>query len=444
MRSRAWFRVHSFAGVVTGLLLFVVCWTGTFATLSHEIDWLLTPAARAAGAPTFDPDAVERAALQQHPGARLQWMTCPLQPGHAVDVVLKTPSTSMWRVHVDPASAGVQGAHSYFDVQRFFRSLHMSLFVPFGVGIYIVGAAGIVLLLSGITPFVFFKRWWTRWFRFHTGGGWRAVTSEAHKLAGLWSLWFVLLIALSGIWYAVEQLMIDTADVTFIYPEPPAYAGPAEPRLPLAAFVHAARMLRPELQPCTIGIAGNGLVYLNGQADEVLVRDRANMMYFEPTTARLAASRHAADLTLLGRWIEAVDLLHFGTLGGLPTKLLWFVLGLALSALCLTGAYLHAARLATGGGARARWSLLPGAVLTTLALLGWAVAGGVAEARRFGPVVDGVQRMPQVQGPVLAFLAAWVALTAALIALWILLMLRRGSVARPAGRVQAAVHHRLR
>lgn len=41
------FRLHGWLGLNIGLLLFVVCFSGSFATLSHEMDWLLNPAVRA-------------------------------------------------------------------------------------------------------------------------------------------------------------------------------------------------------------------------------------------------------------------------------------------------------------------------------------------------------------------------------------------------------------
>jgi uncharacterized iron-regulated membrane protein len=344
MRTRPWFRVHSFAGVVAGLLLFIVCWTGTFATLSHEIDWLLTPAARAEAAPTFDVDAVEQAALQRHPGSALLWLAWPLQPGHAVDVVLKTPASRMWHAYVDPGSASAQGGHSYFNVQRFFRSLHMSLFLKFGLGIYIVGAAGILLLLSAVTPLVFFKRWWTRWFSFHARGGVRAVTSEAHKLAGLWSLWFVLLIALTGLWYLVESLGGAAPAAQARWPAPTA-AATIRPAL-VDRSVQQARRDWPGLEIGGISLdETGGRLVIDGQAEAWLVRDRANAMAFD-ANGHLVATVDAGGLSVHQRIAEMADPLHFGTFGGLLTQALWFVFGAAMTLLSLSGVYLFGLRSA--------------------------------------------------------------------------------------------------
>lgn len=424
MATRRWFRVHSFAGIFAGLLLFVVCWTGTFATVANEIDWLLTPAMRAEPSARLEPDALEGAALAAMPGSTLAWMSRPLHAGYAADVVVNMADGRMQHVYVRPGDAVAQGGGSYFNVQRFFRSLHMALFLPFGVGIYIVGFAAVLLLLSALTPLVFYRRWWTRFFSLRTQGGARAVTSQSHKLAGLWSFWFVALIALTGVWYTIEQVMIDAAGVTWIYPEPPAFEGPTQPRLPLSTFLEAAQTLQPALRIQKVGVTGNGLVYVDGQAGDLLVRDRANTLFFAPTTASLVAQRQPATLHAAQRWVETVDLLHFGTLGGLSTKVLWFFLGLVCCGLSLTGAYLHARRLAAAGGARARWQGVGAATLATVLLFAFTVRGGYQYVLGYGPVLDGVQQMPAVPGPVLAFLWAWAALTLVLVAIWMAWIVR--------------------
>jgi uncharacterized iron-regulated membrane protein len=401
-----------------------VCWTGTFATLSNEIDWLLTPAMRAEPSERFDPDALEQVALAEHLGSRFVSITRPLHAGFAADVLVETADGPLRHVYVTPGDSRFQGANSYFNVQRFFRSLHMALFLPFGIGIYVVGVASIFLFLSAITPLVFYKRWWTRFFKWRGHGGAKVVTSESHKLAGLWSLWFVVLIALTGIWYVAEQVLIDTAGVEWIYPEPPAFEGEREPRLPLSHFVEVASTHWPGLEIRRVGQVENGLVYVQGQAGDVLTRDRANAMYFAPTTAELIEKREARELGRVQRWVEMVDFLHFGTLGGLPTKILWFVLGLALSGLCLTGAYLHARRLAASGAQRARWAGTSVATWSTVVLLAISTWGAFEEARRYGPIVDGLATYPEIPNPVVVFIVTWTLITLLLIGIWLRWVLR--------------------
>ncbi|MDX5331144.1 MAG: PepSY domain-containing protein, partial [Caulobacteraceae bacterium] len=41
--SRIWWEVHQWVGLKFSILLSFILLTGTLATLSHEIDWLLRP-----------------------------------------------------------------------------------------------------------------------------------------------------------------------------------------------------------------------------------------------------------------------------------------------------------------------------------------------------------------------------------------------------------------
>jgi len=437
MTKRSWFRVHSFTGVITGLMLFVICWSGTFAIISQEIDWLVTPETRVEGG--TEPASwgtITNAARAAHPDGEIGWITAPLYARSAAKVYVDTPVQSSLTVHVDPYTAEVQGTWSYFDVQRFFRSFHMNLFglevLGIRIGNYLVVAFALTMLTSLVAGLVFYKRWWRRFFDRPKPG--RALWSDLHKLAGLWSIWFVLIIGLTSVWYLFEMARMDVGDGKIAWAGTGEHAvhqisqPTSEPSLsPLALdrLVAEMRKHRPDLGVTSIAI-GSGTVTFEGQAGHLLVRDRANKIVLDRRTGAVLHDQTPQDYSLYWRWSDTADPLHFGNFAGLSVKLVWFAFGFLLSGLIFTGTLLHARRLVAGaGGGRHRWPGTLAALSVTLAVLAATVPAGLAEAQVFyGPLVEGERHLPTLAPGVLAVIVAWTAVTVGLIAAWAALLWR--------------------
>ena len=427
MKRRRWFEIHSWIGIVTGLVMFLICWSGTVAVFSHEIDRWLDPRLTVEPTrPTAGWQAWYEGVLRRLPDATAVTLHAPEAPGAAVVAVVDTPEQAMQRVFLDPASGEVLGQSSYFNVQRFFRSLHMSLFdfgSDAGYGYWFVGAFGVLLLVSSLAPLIFYRRWWRGFFTLKTGRGSRVFWSDAHKLIGVWALAFSLLIALTGVWYLVEWL-----DVDFGYPEraPVERAEPAS-LLSLDELVAQAESAWPGLRVTSVtphvGSYWGNVVHLEGQGAAWLVRERANFVRLDPGTGEIVQQQRAENVGWPARWVDTADPLHFGNFDGLAIKSLWFVLGLGLCGLCLTGAYLHAQRL-TANGPRARWRGTRTALLITLAVLMLTVWAGAQEIRGYGPAEGDSTAWPEVPGAVVTFLAAWCAATIGLLGLWVWFVLR--------------------
>lgn len=340
-----WWRVHSWAGLKLSIFLTFILATGTLAVFAHEIDWLVTPAMRVAqqDRPIASWGAIAHAAAQAEPAGRLQMVHAPLDPWFAVEAWVDMGKGAPRRVYIDPWEARVTGTHGWANVHRFLRQVHRHLMLPTRIGIPIVSSLSLLLLASLVTGIVTYKKWWRGFLRIPRGGDARRFHGDLHRLAGLWSLWFVTLIALTGVWYLVETLGGNAR-----IPKLPEVAGsttapvtgPALDRL--VAVVHRAK---PGLSIQEIRFTeDNGVVFL-GHDRAWLVRDRANGVAVDPATGRVTATLDGRDLDAHQRISEMADPLHFGTFGGLTTKVIWFVFGVLLTGLAVTGTIIYAKRL---------------------------------------------------------------------------------------------------
>jgi uncharacterized iron-regulated membrane protein len=352
-----WWRVHQWAGLQLGLFLAFILATGTIATLSHEIDWLITPAMRVA--PQQSPPASWRklaASAQAAAGdARIEWIYAPSEPWFAVEAIAEQPNGDRFRIQIDPWTAEVRGLTPWFNAQRLFRELHRNLTLPTAIGVPIVTALAFPLLASVVTAFWVYKKWWRGFFRLprrrkdRRNDG-RRFTGGLHRFVGLWSLWFVALIGVTGVWYFVEK-MGGAAPV----PRPPEVLAPAQASgAGLDALVTKARQEFPDLRISSIGFPKGkpGGVVIMGQAKALLVRERANAVMLDPDRQVVLEVVRGEELSLHQRISEAADPLHFGTWGGLPARIVWFLCGAVLTGLAVTGVLIYALRLRQEAAAR--------------------------------------------------------------------------------------------
>lgn len=86
------FRLHGWVGLNLGLLLFVICFSGSVATLSHEIDWLLNPAIRAeAREAPYAWSAMHATLADAFPQGQNLGVYAPIQPGFAAHAYVSLP-----------------------------------------------------------------------------------------------------------------------------------------------------------------------------------------------------------------------------------------------------------------------------------------------------------------------------------------------------------------
>lgn len=373
--TRLWWQVHQWAGLKLTLLLSFVLLTGTLAVFAHEIDWLLRPAMRVDPATATQRDvdwaAVARSVAQREPQSRIITLSAPIDPWFAAVAVVDRPvavdETRTRFVYLHPATGAYLGDGHWVSVQRVLRNLHRHLMLPTKYGVPLVSSLAIVMLATFVTSFMIYKRWWQGFFKPMRFERPRRAWGDAHRLAGVWSLPFLLLMILTGLWYLVESLGGSAPRIG-----PPLQRGAAVSTVEAVALLPrslaAAREAFPGLsiERIVFPTAASAEFRIEGQYRAVLVRERANAVSTDPVSATVRSVIDGRDLSIHQRISEMADPLHFGNFGGLWTKAIWFLFGLLLTALSISGAVIYALRIAAARGPAANRVATPPSSLSRI------------------------------------------------------------------------------
>ena len=349
-RGRPAWRIHAAVGLWTAAILAVVCFTGTIATVSHELVWLCSGINRATI--TAEPVSVGArwdAAQAAYPGMRPTSLSTT-GTASSVEAYLATAIHGIDRdgsritVYVDPGTGLVNGAVRGVTFPSLMRALHYYLLDPFSATVvfYLLACEGVLMGVMAVTGIAVYAGWWRGFTRLpqpHKPA--RIWWGQLHRLLAVWSLPFLLVIWLTVCWYLLEwddwvdwnQWGTDITNATALPPGSVIRGGDID------RWAGIADREMPGLRVTAIIVphAPGAPVLVNGQWQAVLVRERANAVQLDPVTGAVLHRSVAHDMPVSERWTHTADPLHMGDFYGLWSKLCWVLFGLALTALCVSG-----------------------------------------------------------------------------------------------------------
>ena len=204
------------------------------------------------------------------------------------------------------------------------------------------------------------------------------MVGDAHKAAGLWSIWFFVVIIVTSLWYllefgyAVSGVKIDPPSPKLTHEEVIKYGSVIDLKS-ADHFIAAAQAAYPELQPTTLYYPTNprDTMRVQGKIGNPFLRPRINQVFLNPETLETVGLRTSKNVPVVAFLNNMADPLHFGNFGGLTTKLIWCVFGLAMTGLSLTGVWLTWKRLKNLSPSTVQYATLPVLVFSMYCSAHW-------------------------------------------------------------------------
>ncbi|MGF6574022.1 putative iron-regulated membrane protein [Paraburkholderia sp. GAS333] len=345
--------LHTWTGLLAGWLLYAVFLTGTVSFYRDEISVWMRPELASPHANEPVTQSVDRivAHLAEIAPDSPQWLiSVPGKRGNAAH--------AMWR----DASGFVEGTFDPLSGERvsvrdtqggdFFYSFHFNLYyVPPVVGRWLVGVMAMFMLISIISGVITHKKILADFFTFRSGKGQRSWL-DAHNAFSVLALPFHLMITYTGLvtlallympWgmkAAFPTQAARNAAVSQInaFVPPGERSGQHAPLTPIAPLIRAAeaRWGIGAVRNITITNPGDRSArVLVARSESGRVSTSPQFLLFDATDGRLLRVQDHVGPAAETRGV--LYALHIGRFADLPTRALYFMLGLAGTAMVGTG-----------------------------------------------------------------------------------------------------------
>jgi uncharacterized iron-regulated membrane protein len=348
------FSLHRYIGLTVGLILIIVGLTGSILVFQKEIDSVLVKQKFEQVIPqaqTVSLDVVTNNITQAY-AKQPDWKLAQFVLYYDRDIYLARLNNSedkQLEVFVNAYTGKILGDR--LRNQSFFGrvyELHYALLAG-PVGFVIVGIAALFMCILAITGLLL----WSGWRNLISGFKikWNAKTKrknyDIHQVVGIIALIFLTFTGFTGfIWNFYEQTEPAIYALTFT-PKPPEVKSivTGKESLAINEIIEKAIATIPEAKPSSISIPTKPdevfTVYLKQPQDAQYYANKVDIDRYSGKILHVINSKTAK---LGDRLLNAFVPMHYGTFGGLPTRILYVFVGLSPTILFVTGLIMYRLR----------------------------------------------------------------------------------------------------
>jgi uncharacterized iron-regulated membrane protein len=206
--------LHLWLGLISGLIVFVVCLTGAVWVFADDIRELIDPPIIVVhqNKQIISPSQISGIVQRLYPGEPIN--TVFYKSNSAVEVLVKKWGNNPLLLFLDPYSGKLLYKRVLEDRLTLFfywiESGHRNLWLPFKTGRLVVNYGTLIFVVLLITGLV----WWypKKWnqstrnksFKIKWDAKWKRVNIDLHNVLGFYALLFLLILSLTGMIYGIK------------------------------------------------------------------------------------------------------------------------------------------------------------------------------------------------------------------------------------------------
>ncbi|WP_428661357.1 PepSY-associated TM helix domain-containing protein [Runella sp.] len=355
--------LHLWLGLTSGLVVLIVSITGCLYAFQEEIldateDFrYVKPRASA----VLPPSVLKTIAVKQLPGKHIHAVMYSEEGRAAQAIFFHFDPSYYYTVYLDPYTGEVLKVKDMdADFFRIVLQGHFYLWLPAEIGQPVVASFTLIfvfMLFSGIVL------WWPKnkaaakqrvWFRWKQGMQWKRKNYDLHNILGFYASFFILILAGTGLvwgfqWFANSVYWKFGGEKSLLFEETyskavqPAFATSQVPAIDRIWYQMQrehpnAKTLEvhvPESDSSTLAVNIN---------EEVGTFWKIDYRYFDQYTLKELSVNHIygriQEAKLADKIIRMNYDIHVGAIGGLPGKVLAFLVSLVAASLPITGFYI--------------------------------------------------------------------------------------------------------